>query len=65
MSTEYYNYRGSYDPDNAFDQQAEWTEENRLQIRARIMEAVTRYHDEMWHMAHRRREEVLKGKQNY
>jgi hypothetical protein len=65
MSSEYYQYRDTETINEPFEQQSDLSEETRLQIRARIMEAVTRHHDEMWHMAHHRREEILKGKQAY
>ena len=63
MSSEMYDYRSNQG--ESLNQQQEWNAETRLQIRARIMEAVTRHHDEAWHMAHHRCEEILKGKQNY
>lgn len=61
--SEVYGYRGSYEAEEAFEQRQELNAEMRLQLRARIMEMVTRHHDESWRMRHRQREQILKGDQ--
>jgi hypothetical protein len=58
-------HQSSEEAEKIFMRQQDIAAEKRLQLRERIMEAVTRHHDEVWHMAHRRREEILKGRQDF
>lgn len=59
--SEVYGYRGYQDVDETLKQHQEHDAEERLKMRARIMEMITRHHDAAWHMRYRRREQILKG----